>query len=107
MATWGARDVTKRTRIIAKVVTAVTIPILALGIAPIVAEAQARGTMQVSARVVVMDDAVRALDAARAALSNLAGQPAPRRPETAPTVARVSVARDPRSIVVTIDYSRS
>ena len=92
---------------IAKIVTAVTIAILAIGFAPDTAEAQARGMMQVSASVVSTDDAFRALDAARAAVANL-GQPAQAiRTNTVPTVARVSIARETRSVVVTISYSRS
>lgn len=98
---------TLRPRLITKVVTTVTIAILAIGMAPAVAEAQGRGIMQASATVVSTDDAFRALEAARAAVSSVGQPAAARRAETAPTVARVSIARDPRSLVVTIDYSRS
>lgn len=98
---------TQRTGMIAKVVTMVTIAIVAIGIAPAIAEAQARGTLQVSAQVVSTDNAFRVLDAARAAVSSVTGSSATRGVETAPTVARVTVARDPRSVVVTINYSQS
>lgn len=97
----------QRPRLIPKIVTAVTIAAAAIGIAPVVAEAQARGIMQVSASVVATDDAFSALQAARSAVSSVVNPAAPRGAVTAPTVARVSVARDPRSIVVTINYSRS
>lgn len=98
---------TKRPSLIAKVVTVVTIATLAIGIAPKLAEAQASGIMQVSASVVSTHDAFRALQAAREAVSNVSRPVAERRTETAPTVAQVSVARDPRAVVVTINYSRS
>lgn len=98
---------TQRTSMIAKFVTMVTIAIAAIGIAPAIAEAQARGSLQVSAQVVSTDNAFRVLDAARAAVSSVTGSSATRALETAPTVARVTVARDPRSVVVTINYSRS
>ena len=98
---------TKRPTLIAKVVTVVTIAVLAIGIAPRAAEAQARGSLQVSASVVSTDDAFRALHAAREAVANVSRPAAERRTETAPTVAEVSVARDPRALVVTISYSRS
>jgi hypothetical protein len=93
--------------VIPKIVTAVTIAAAAIGITPLVAEAQARGIMQVSAKVVANDEVLLALRAARTAASSAARPGATRSTETAPTVARVSVVRDPRSIVVTIDYSRS
>lgn len=98
---------TTRPKNLKSVVTAVTIAVAALGIAPSLAEAQSRGIMQVSAQVVSMDESVAALSAARTAVARVARPADVRRPETAPTVARVSVARDPRAIVVTIDYSRS
>ncbi len=98
---------TKRPRMITKIVTAVTIAAAAIGIAPVVAEAQARGIMQVSASVVSTDNAFQALQAARSAVSSVVGSAPTRSIDTAPTLARVSVARDPRSIVVTINYSRS
>ena len=98
---------TQRTKSIAKVVTAVTIAILAIGIAPSLAEAQARGTLQVSAKVIVADNAFRALDAVKAAVSSVGRPDAARGANSAPTVARVSVARDPKALVVTVDYSRS
>jgi hypothetical protein len=99
--------VSQRPRSITKFVTALTIAAAAIGIAPVVAEAQSRGIMQVSASVVSTDDAFQALQAARSAVSSVVSPARTRSAETAPTVARVSVARDPRSIVVTINYSRS
>lgn len=97
----------QRPPLFAKIVTTVTISAAAIGITPIAAEAQSRGSLQVSASVVSADEALRALQAARAAAAAVARPAIGRSAETAPTVARVSVARDPRSIVVTIDYSRS
>ena len=96
-----------RPRSTSKIVTAITIGAAALGIAPAVAEAQSRGIMQVSASVVSTDQAVRSLDAARAAASRVVRPAGITSHETAPTVARVSVARDSHNVVVTIDYSRS
>jgi hypothetical protein len=96
-----------RPRSITKVVTFVTIAIAAIGIAPAVAEAQARGTMQVSAEVVSTDNSVAALEAARAAVSSASTPATGRGRKAAPTVARVSVKRNPRAMIVTIDYSRS
>jgi hypothetical protein len=103
----GARPVILRPGSIIKVVTFVTIAAAAVGIAPSVAEAQARGTMQVSAQVVATDNAFQALNAARSAVSSVSTPAAARRPEAAPTLARVTVSRDPRKLIVTIDYSRS
>lgn len=96
-----------RPRMIAKVVTAVTFAAIAIGIAPAVAEAQGRGIMQVSANVVSTDDAFRALQAARQAVASVTQPTVASRTDDAPTVARVSIVRDPRSLVVTINYSRS
>ena len=98
---------TQSSKLIAKLVTAVTLGIVTFGITPMVAEAQSRGTMQVSAQVVGTDNAFRALDAVRAAVSGVVRSDAARRTDSAPTVARVTVARDPKALVVTVDYSRS
>ena len=97
---------TLRTRYLARNVTVVTIAVGSVGIAPCVAEAQSRGTMQVSANVLAAENSFTALAAARAAVSILDAT-ATRRQKSAPTVARVSVKRDPSTVVVTIDYSRS
>ena len=90
-----------------RLVTFVTIAAAVLGIAPTVAEAQARGTLQVSAQVVSTESAFRTLEAARAAVSSVNVAFATRGQKPAPTVARVSVTRNPQSLIVTIDYSRS
>ena len=95
------------TRSIAEGVTAITIAVLALTVCPTAADAQGRGIMQASATVAPTESAFRALQAARDAVSNGAPARGARHRETAPIVARVSVARDTRSVVVTIDYSRS
>ena len=92
---------------IARSVTVVTIAVGSFGIAPRIAEAQSRGTMQVSANVVSTESSFSALEAARTAVSRGNTQAAIRRQKTAPTVAQVSVKRDPRRVIVTIDYSRS
>ena len=70
---------------------------------PIAAEAQARGTLQATATVVDTRPSVEALQAARAALQAETHQ-------TVATVAQVSIERPtgrPRTVVVTIDYSRN
>ena len=94
-------------RSIAEGVTAVTLAVLALTVRPTPADAQGRGIMQASATVAPTESAFRALQAARDAVSSGGSPDGVRRTETGPIVARVSVARNPRSVVVTIDYSRS
>lgn len=89
------------------IVTAATLAIAAIGIAPSVAEAQGRGTMQVQAQVVSTDNAFRSLDAARAAIREVSNPAASQSRVAAPTVARVAMVREPRAVVVTIDYSRN
>ena len=103
----GARTVTKRTGLIQSLVICGTIAIGALGIFPTVAEAQSRGTMQVSANVVQTDNAFRALEAARMAVRSGSTIDAGRSINGAPTVARVATVRENRAVVVTIDYSRN
>jgi len=99
--------VTTRPGMIKGLVICATIAVGAVCVAPSVAEAQSRGTLQVSANVVSTDNAFRALEAARAAVR--AGTPtaAGRSVNDAPTVARVALVQERRSVVVTIDYSRN
>jgi hypothetical protein len=96
-----------RARLTPGFVTAATLAIAAIGIAPTIAEAQGRGTMQVSARVVSADNAFRSLDAARAAIREVSQPTARDGAEAVPTVARVALVRDRHAVVVTIDYSRN
>jgi hypothetical protein len=103
----GARHVLKHLRMIKKFVIWATIAVATVGIAPAIAEAQARGMMQVTASVVSTDNALRALEAARVAVRGFQLTASGRRIEAAPTVARVAVAREDRRMVVTIDYSRN
>jgi hypothetical protein len=92
---------------IRQLVTGGAIVMALIGIQATAAEAQSRGTLQVSATVVDSDDAFRALSAARAAVRPAAGQATASGQNAVPTVARVAVARRPRAVVVTIDYSRN
>ena len=89
------------------IVTLVTITVIGIGISPSVAEAQARGTMQVYATVLESQSGLQVLSAAREAVSSTGNPSAARRPVDAPTVARISVRRDRRLVVVTIDYLRN
>jgi len=83
---------------------------------PGTAEAQARGTLQASATVVDARQGFGALDAARSAVrsaqsatdSRLDSRNGSR--DTVATVAQISLERSttrPRTVVVTIDYSRN
>src|SRR6185503_10804572 len=96
----GARTVTKRTGMIQTLVICGTIAIGALGIAPSVAEAQSRGSLQVNANVVQTDNAFRALEAARVAVRTGTTIEAGRSISGAPTVARVATVREQRAVVV-------
>jgi len=89
---------------ILKVLSVVTVLLVGAALAPRIAEAQARGTLQASATVVDTRTSFASLEAARNAL-----RPAADRPAVA-TVAQVSVQRPeqrPSAVVVTIDYSRN
>lgn len=83
---------------------------------PGAAEAQARGTLHVSATVVDTRQGFGALDAARSALRSAQSATDSRldsrigSSETVATVAQVSIERPPTrpsTVVVTIDYSRN
>lgn len=77
---------------------------------PVNAEAQARGTLQVTAQVVDTKASFDGLQAARGALRQAASGAQTTNLDTVPTLAQVSIARpsDGRSeLVVTIDYSRN
>lgn len=86
---------------IAKGVLLAAVAALGTILSPGTAEAQARGTLQATARVVATQPS---LDALRAARSAIEGRLA------VATVAQVSVARPsarPATLVVTIDYARN
>jgi hypothetical protein len=76
---------------------------------PIHAEAQARGTLQVTAQVVDTKASFDGLQAARVALQQVAAGKNPSI-DTVSTLAQVSVGRPavgPSDVVVTIDYSKN
>lgn len=86
-----------------KALKAAALVVLGAAALPVAAEAQARGTLQATATVVDTRPSFEALQAARAALQ-------PETHQAVATVAQVSVERPtsrPRTIVVTIDYSRN
>lgn len=86
---------------ILKALSLAALAVLGGAMLPGAAEAQARGSVQATARVVETRQSVQALQAARALLQ---GQ----RPVA--TVAQITVDRPagtPRTLVVTINYSRS
>jgi len=77
---------------------------------PINAEAQARGTLQVSAQVVDTKPSFEGLQAARVALRQRAAGTQSENLNTVPTLAQVSIAEAPQGrseLVVTIDYSKN
>ena len=77
---------------------------------PINAEAQARGTLQVSAQVVDTKPSSDGLQAARLALRQVAAGAHGANLDTVSTLAQVSVARLPQGrsdLLVTIDYSKN
>src|SRR5438874_13331856 len=77
---------------------------------PTTAEAQARGTLQVTAQVVDAKASFDGLQAARVALRRAAAGTQGTNIETVSTLAQVSVARLPQGrseLVVTVDYSKN
>lgn len=77
---------------------------------PIHAEAQARGTLQVTAQVVDTKASFDGLQAARVALQQVAAGKQNPSIDTVSTLAQVSVGRPavgPSDVVVTIDYSKN
>jgi hypothetical protein len=98
----------KRTDILRSLVVA----LLALGasvLRPAAAEAQARGTLQVTAQVVDIKASSQALQVARATLFGAAASPSAGSPSAVSTLAHVSVAyptAERSGVVVTIDYSK-
>lgn len=103
------RDGMTQRSTILKAVTVATVLLIAAVVLPHAAEAQARGTLQATARVVDTRTTAAGLEAARGVLQAII---APGRPEqpAAPTVALVSVTQRPdarAALVVTIDYSRN
>jgi hypothetical protein len=97
----------KRTDILRSLVVA----LLALGasvLRPAAAEAQARGTLQVTAQVVDIKASSQALQVARATLFGAAASPSAGSSGAVSTLAHVSVAYptpERSGVVVTIDYS--
>ena len=96
------------------VVTRVVVAGLLFGAAwlgrPINAEAQVRGTLQVSAQVVDTKASFEGLNAARVALRQAAAGTQVVNLDTVSTLAQVSVARLPQGrsdLVVTVDYSKN
>jgi hypothetical protein len=88
------------------------VALLALGalvLRPVAAEAQARGTLQVTAQVVDVKVSSQGLQAARAALSAPSTNSGAPTRATVSTLAHVSIAypsAERSGIVVTIDYSK-
>jgi hypothetical protein len=77
---------------------------------PINAEAQARGTLQVTAQVVDTKASFDGLQAARVALRQVAAGTQITNIDTVSTLAQVSIAQPPQGrseLVVTIDYSKN
>jgi hypothetical protein len=77
---------------------------------PINAEAQARGTLQVTAQVVDTKASLDGLQAARVALRHVASGTQDANLDTVSTLAQVSVAQPATGrsdLVVTIDYSKN
>ena len=77
---------------------------------PINAEAQARGTLQVTAQVIDIKASFDGLQAARIALRQAAAGTESSNVDTVPTLAQVGIARPPQGrsdLVVTIDYSKN
>jgi hypothetical protein len=77
---------------------------------PALAEAQARGTLQVSAQVVDLKPGYDGLQLARAALGSGPAGSVSAEPHAVPTLAHVSVAYATAQrpvLVVTVDYSRN
>src|SRR6266480_7279011 len=77
---------------------------------PTTAEAQARGTLQVTAQVVDTKASFDGLQAARVALRQAAAGTQSSDLDTVPTLAQVSIARPLQArseLVVTIDYSKN
>jgi len=77
---------------------------------PATAEAQARGTLQVTAQVIDIKASFDGLQAARIALRQAAAGTESSNVDTVPTLAQVGIARPPQGrsdLVVTIDYSKN
>ena len=77
---------------------------------PVHAEAQARGTLQVTAQVIDTKASFDDLQAARVALRQVAAGTQSSDIDTVPTLAQVSIARPSQGrsdLVVTIDYSKN
>ena len=99
----------QRRSAIARTLVAALLMTAAWFLKPAAAEAQARGTLQVTAQVVDTKISSDGLLAARAALQQAAvGAPA-KEIGTVPTLAQVSVARSAEAtagLVATVDYSK-
>jgi hypothetical protein len=95
-------------------VARVAVTVLLFGAAllgsPTHAEAQARGTLQVTAQVVDTKASFDGLQAARSALRQVAAGTQTTNVETVPTLAQVSVSRPSQErseLVVTVDYAKN
>lgn len=95
------------------VLRSVAVAALVLGasvLRPAIAEAQARGTLQVTAQVVDIKASSQALQTARATLYGAPASSSPRSSDAVSTLAQVSVAYPTAAraaVVVTIDYSKN
>ena len=101
---------TRRRPWLARVVVAVVVVGAASLGRPINAEAQARGTLQVTAQVVDTKASFDGLQAARVALRQVAAGTQITNIDTVSTLAQVSIAQPSQGrseLVVTIDYSKN
>lgn len=95
------------------VMRGVVVAILVLGagmLRPAAAQAQARGTLQVTAQVVDIKASSQALQVARATLFSSTAGPGASARDAVSTLAQVSVAyptAERAGVVVTIDYSKN
>ncbi len=95
------------------VIRSVVVAIVVLGasmLRPAVAEAQARGTLQVTAQVVDIKPSSQALQVARTTLFSSTSGPSASARDAVSTLAHVSVAyptAERAGVVVTIDYSKN
>ena len=100
----------RRRSTLARVVVAAVVLGAAWLSRPVHAEAQARGTLQVTAQVIDIKASFDGLQAARIALRQAAAGTESSNVDTVPTLAQVGIARPPQGrsdLVVTIDYSKN
>lgn len=87
------------------VLSVAALVVLGMVLKPSVAEAQARGTLRATATVVDTRPSFEGLRAAQAAIQAATNSRTDSRTQSQQAV--VTVARSPRTLVVTIDYARS